>query len=198
MHDYALAMNAVSRVNFEESRQYLLSALKRDANFGPAYSGLAMLSLNEGRPEEAERHAREAIRHLDRMTEREGSHARGLLTWLPVTIRVALRIGDLVARFPQDTGGRNNLALCASKARDLTKAVDEMRRTVEILPKRSLYRGNLSLYAGYSSNLQLAEQEARASLELGGAYYGWLSLAFAQLAQGQVPQAITLLKSWPR
>ena len=79
VHDYALAMNAVSRVNFEESRQYLMSALKRDANFGPAYSGLAMLSLNEGRPEEAERHAREAIRHLDRMTEREGSHARGLL-----------------------------------------------------------------------------------------------------------------------
>ena len=47
--------------------------------------------------------------------------------------------------------------------------MEEMRRVVDILPKRALYRVNLALYAAYGSDFQTAEQEARAAEEGAGA-----------------------------
>ena len=62
-----------------------------------------------------------------------------------------------------------------------------MRQVVQILPKRAMYRENLALYAAYSGNFQTAEEEARAIEN--PRQYALLALAFAQLGQGQVPQA---------
>ena len=82
---------------------------------------------------------------------------------------------------------RNNLAGCLSYLRELPKAIQEMRQAVKILPKRNLYRENLALYAAYNSDFQTADREARA-IETPG-LFGVLPLAFAQVLQGQVPQA---------
>jgi tetratricopeptide (TPR) repeat protein len=70
----------------------------------------------------------------------------------------------------------------------MPKAVQEMRRAVDILPKRALFRLNLALYADYGGDFQTAEQEARLAQELGSSY-SLLPLAFAQMGQGQLPQA---------
>ena len=105
--------------------------------------------------------------------------------------------GDLIARYSADAAARNNLALCLTYLRDMPKAVDEMRQVVKILPNRALYRENLALYAAYSGDFETAEQEARAMQEPG--LFGVLALAFAQLGQGQLPEAAAdLSRAWPR
>jgi Flp pilus assembly protein TadD len=65
-----------------------------------------------------------------------------------------------------------------------------MQKAIEILPKRAPYRFNLALYHAYAGDFQTAEQEARAAQPLNPSFErGYLTLAYAQLGQGQVPQA---------
>jgi eukaryotic-like serine/threonine-protein kinase len=90
-------------------------------------------------------------------------------------------------RYPADVTGRNQVALCSSKLRDLRRAVDEMQRIVQLLPKRALFRDNLALYANYAGDFQTGEREARAVQ--GPDTYGSLALAFAQVGQGQFAEA---------
>ena len=63
----------------------------------------------------------------------------------------------------------------------------EMRRAVEILPNRTLFRTNLALYLNYGSEFQAAEKEARANN--GTVTKATLAVAFAHLGQSQWPEA---------
>ena len=96
--------------------------------------------------------------------------------------------GDLLALYAADVAAHNNLAICSIYLRDIRKALDEMRRVVAILPQRALYRVNLALYSNYAGEFQAAEQEARTIQEPN--VKALLALAFAQLGQGQLPQAM--------
>ena len=62
-----------------------------------------------------------------------------------------------------------------------------MRQVVKILPNRVLYHENLALYADYAGDFEAGEREARALKE--PSMFGLLALVFAQLGQGQLPQA---------
>ena len=58
------------------------------------------------------------------------------------------------------------------------------------MPKRALYRLNISLFASYGSDFQTGEREARAAQELDtSSRFGFIALAFAQMGQGQLMQA---------
>ena len=96
--------------------------------------------------------------------------------------------GELIARYAADVVGHNQLALCSTQLRNMPGAVDEMRRAVAILPKRAMFRDNLALYADYAGDFQTGEKEARTIQEPDA--YAALALAFAQLGQGQLPQAM--------
>ena len=186
VHDYAMGMEALSDSRHEDARTSFLKAVQRDPNFGAAYAALAITSANVGRQQEAEQHVKEALRHLDGMTERERYRTRGMYYYVTGDYQACVKeYSDLVARFAADAGAHNNLALCSTKLRNVTLALEEMRRVVEILPKRSLYRVNLALYAAYASDFQTAEQEARVAGEL-GSRWGLFALALAQTGQGQV------------
>jgi eukaryotic-like serine/threonine-protein kinase len=189
VRDYATGQEALSNNRNEEARQSFQSALKLDPNFGAAYSGLAIASRNMGLQQEAEKYANEAVRRLDRMTERERYRARGLLYYLTSDYQACVKeYGDLLTRYVGDVAARNNLALCLTYLRQMPRALGEMRRVVSILPKRALYHLNLALYAAYGGDFQTAEQEARTSEEMGSAL-GPVASAFAQLGLGQVTQA---------
>jgi len=129
------------------------------------------------------------LRHLDRMTERERYRTRGLFYGVTGDYQACVKeYGDLMARYPADVSGANNLALCSTFLRQMRPALDEMRRVVSILPKRALYRLNLALYAAYAGEAQTAETEARTAEKLGSPR-GWLAIAFAQLLQNQLSEA---------
>src|SRR5262245_38318162 len=189
VRDYATGQEAMSNNRNEEARQSFQRAIGRDPNFGAAYSGLAIASRNMGLQQEAEKYANEAVRRLDRMTERERYRARGLLYYLTSDYPACVKeYGDLLTRYAGDVAARNNLALCLTYLRQMPRALAEMRRVVSILPKRALYHLNLALYAAYGSDFQAAEPEARAADEMGSPL-GPVAIAFAQLGGGQVAQA---------
>ena len=189
IHDYAMGMEALSDSRQEDARKSFMKAVQRDPNFGAAYAAMAIASANVGQQQEAEQHVKEALRHLDGMTERERYRVRGLYYYITGDYQACVKeYGDLVARFAADAAAHNNLALCSTKLRNVALAVEEMRRVVAILPKRALYRVNLALYAAYSTDFQSAEQEARAAEQL-GSRWGPFTLALIRTGQGQVLQA---------
>jgi eukaryotic-like serine/threonine-protein kinase len=188
VRDYAAAAMAMSNSRFEEARQHFANAAARDSNFGLAHAGLAIASSNLRRQQDAEKYIKEAIRHLDGMTERERYRTRGLFYYITGDYQQCVKeFGDLTARYAADASARNNLALCLTYLRNMPKAVEEMRQVVKILPKRPLYRENLAQYADYNSDFDGAEREARAIPEQG--VYALLAIAFAQLGRGQVAEA---------
>jgi tetratricopeptide (TPR) repeat protein len=63
-----------------------------------------------------------------------------------------------------------------------------MQQVVKILPRRALYRVNVSLYATYGGDFPLAEEAARTVAEM-KSRWAWFTMALAQLGQGKVPEA---------
>ena len=185
---YAAAAQAMSNGRFEEALGHFAEAAQRDPEFGLAHAGMAIASRNLDRQQDAERYIKEAVSHLDGMTERERYRTRGLFYMITGdSEQCVTEFGDLVARYAADASARNNLALCLTYLRDLPRAVSEMQLVVKMLPRRALYRVNLALYAAYAGDWQTAEQEARAIDNPG--HFGLVALAFAQMGQGQLPQA---------
>jgi tetratricopeptide (TPR) repeat protein len=191
VHEYALALDALSSGKNDEALRHFSQAVDLDANFGLAYAGMSAASHNLGQEQDAEKYAKQAITHIDHMTERERYRTRASLY---------IRIGDqqkcveeyseLLARYPSDTGAYNNIALCLMQLRQIPKALADVERAVAILPQRAMYHVNVSLYSSYGGDFQNAGKEAGDVLKLNPAYpSGFQAAAFAALGQEQLSQA---------
>jgi eukaryotic-like serine/threonine-protein kinase len=186
---YAAAQEAASNNRFEEARASALRAVELDPKFGVGWQILAVVSRNLGQLQDAQKYIEEALRHLNGMTERERFTTRGMFYRLTGDYQHCVKeYGDLIARYSGDVLARNQIALCASKLRDLQKAQEEMRLVVELVPSRALFRDNLALYANYAGDFRTAEQEAQQVPQPDA--YATLALAFSQLAQGQLARAL--------
>ena len=184
--EYAAAMEAFSRASFDEALQRFSNAVDLDPNFGLAYAGMAVVSRNLDRQEDAEAFLNQAISHLDSMTERERYRTRGLFYAVTGDYQACVtEYGDLIARYAGDTASRNNLAFCATYLRDWPTALNEMTQLVDMVPGRDLYRENLATYLSYAGEFQAGEE---AALNESGVF-GLLPLAFAQLGQGRLDDA---------
>ena len=186
---FAAALEASTNNKFDTALQSFSKAVELDPKFGAGYLGMAAMSRNLGKLQDAEKYSKEALRYLDGMTERERYNARGMLYIGTGDYEQCVKeYGDLVARYAADVYARNRLALCSTHLRDMRKAVDEMREVVKIVSKRAIFRVNLGLYESYGGDFQTGEREARTAQELGSPL-GLLPLAFAQLGQNQLSQA---------
>jgi tetratricopeptide (TPR) repeat protein len=191
VHEYAMGMDALSAAKYEDALRSFSKAIDVDQNFGVAYLGMAVAARSLGQQQEGEKYIKLALGHLDRMTEREKYRTRGFYYALTGDQQKCVEeYSTLINRFPSDVAGRNNLAICLTQLRNMPKALEQVRQAAGILPKRSLYRSNTSLYASYGSDFQTGEREARASQELdSSSRYGFIALAFAQVGLGQLPNA---------
>ena len=103
---YAAAVNAQSRGNAEEALANFAKAVQLDPKFGLGYQGLAVMSRNMGRLQDAERVRREALRYLDKMTERERYATRGYYYIRTGDYQQCVKeYGELIARYPADVAG---------------------------------------------------------------------------------------------
>jgi tetratricopeptide (TPR) repeat protein len=189
---YAEAMEAASNGEYAVSLESASRAVELDPKFGIGYQVMAVASRNLGRLQDADKYINEALRYLDGMTERERFSTRGMFYRVTGDYEQCVReYGDLIERFGADVVARNQLALCSSKLRNLSRAVAEMRTVVELLPNRVIFRDNLALYANYAGDFQTGEEQARAvQASHESDVHAGLALAFAQLGHGQIPQAI--------
>ena len=191
VHEYGVAMEQQFAGNMEDAFKSFSKAAELDPNFARAYAGMATMSANLNRPQDAEKHFKQAMAHVDRMTERERYRARGAYYRTVGDLQKCVEeYSDLVRQYPADNVGHLNLALCYSDLRNMPKAFDEARRAVEITPKSAFQRRQLALMAAYASDSQTAERESRTALQLNPSYEdAYLTLAYAEIMQGQVSQA---------
>ena len=188
VRDYAAAVDASANNRFEEALEHAAKAVQIDPKFGLGYQLLAVYSRNLGRLQDASKFASQGLKYVDGMTEREKWATSGFYYRVTGDYQQCVKeYNELIVRYPADVTGRNQVALCSSKLRDLRRAVDEMRRVVTLLPNRALFRDNLALYASYAGDFQTGEQEA--SKVQGPDAYGSLALAFAQVGQGRLAPA---------
>jgi tetratricopeptide (TPR) repeat protein/predicted Ser/Thr protein kinase len=187
IYEYAKAMDALSNGKLQDALRGFSKAVDIDQDFGMAYAAMASASRNLGQQQDAEKYIKLALGHLDRMTERERYRTRGFYYLLISDPEKCVEeYGALISRFPSDAAAHNNVAFCWSQLRNMPKALEEVRQAAAILPKRLLYRFNVSIYASYASDFQSAEREARALQELDASSpLGFSALAWAQLGQGQ-------------
>jgi tetratricopeptide (TPR) repeat protein/predicted Ser/Thr protein kinase len=186
---HAAAMEAASVGNYDEALRGFSKAVAVDPKFGIAYQGMAAASLSLSKRQDAEKYISEALRHLDGMTPRESYSTRGLSYRLTGDYKGCVKeYSDLVAQYPADVLGHNNLAVCLSSLREMRKALDEMRQALAILPNRVVYHSNLALQADYATDFHTAEQEARTIQE--PIAKAVRALAYAQLGQGQLLPAM--------
>ena len=188
---YAAAMEHTTNNRFEDARQSLLKAIELDPKFGVGYLVLASVARNMSRLQDAEKYIKEALSHLDDMTERERYTTRGMYYRITLDYQQCVKEhGELVARYAADVVGRNQMALCSSKLRDLGRAVEQMQAVVKMLPNRPAFRDNLAFYSNYAGDFQTGEKEARTVLEAAPTdAFAYVALAHAQIGQDQPQQA---------
>ena len=185
---YAAALEAQSASKYEEARQKYLKTLELDPTFGLGYQGVAVMSRNLGRHQDAEKYINEALKYLDGMTEREKLSTRAFYYRMTGDYQQCVNeYGQLTARYAADVIAHNNRALCSTKLRRMKEAVEEIRQVVQILPKRLVFRANLAVYSDYAGDFQTAEQEVQALQEPND--LATLALAFAQLGQNRLEEA---------
>ena len=189
VHEYATGLDAISRGKNDEAIQHLTQAVVLDPNFGMAYTALAGATGNAGRRQDADKNIREALNHIDHMTERERFRTRGYFYLLTSDDqRCVDEYSALLDKYPSDTGAINNVAYCSADLRMLKKAVEAEKRAVAILPKRAIYHASLAAYSAFAGDFQLAAKEAAAAAKL-DYDRAFVTEGYASLGQGQVEQA---------
>jgi serine/threonine protein kinase/tetratricopeptide (TPR) repeat protein len=185
---YASGVEAQSQGREEDARQFLLKAVEEDPKFGLGYQGLAIISRNLDRSEEADKYIKEALRYLDGMTEREKFSTRGMyFRMINDNQQCAKEYGELVTRYAADAIARNQRAICLARLRDMRDAVNEMRQAVQILPKHITLRNNLALFTNLAGDFETAESDIKAIEQPDSRTM--LSLAYSQIGRGLLPEA---------
>ncbi len=191
VHQDALGVDAQFAGKYQEAFGYFQKSAELDPKFARAYSGMAAMAKNLGRSADAVKYMKLAMANSDRMTERERYRNQGLYY---------LTLGDwqncvqqytqLVARYPADRVGQNNLANCYLQLRDAPKSLEAAQRAVAIVPMGIGPKLNLAFSSVFAGDFIGAEKAARAALAISpAASQAYLMIAEAQLGQGQLKEA---------
>ena len=164
VRSYTVAQDLSTNQKDTEAAVEYREALRHDPEFGRAYSGLAASLLRLGRRDEAQKNWDEALRRSDRMTNREklrtfGGYYLGIAHNYDKAIET---YEELVAKFPSDSAGFNNLAIAHFSLLHFGKALEYGRKAIEIYPKTYKYRSNYALYAMYAGDFSTAATFAQA------------------------------------
>src|SRR5262249_22803861 len=129
VHQYAAAVEASSNNKLEQARQLFFKAVELDPDFGLGYQGIAAMSGNLGNLQDRDKYAKEALRHLDKMTDRERFATRGYYSRVTGDYQQCIKeYGELIAQYAADATAHNQRALCLSKLRSMREAVEAMRK----------------------------------------------------------------------
>lgn len=191
MQQDAIGVDEQFAGKFQEAFDSFQKAAQLDPKFARAYTGMAAMAQNLGKPQDAIAYMKLAMEHVDRMTEREQYRNRGLYYLTTGDWKNCVQqYTDLVTRYPADRVGQNNLANCYTQLRDAPKALEAARQAVAIVPKAVGQRLNLAFISSFAGDFAASEKEARTALDINPkAAQGYLVLAEAELGQGQLDKA---------
>jgi serine/threonine protein kinase/tetratricopeptide (TPR) repeat protein len=185
---YAAAVQAQSNNRLEEALQSYAKAVALDPTFGIGYQGMAAMSRNLGRTEDAEKYIKEALRHLDGMTDRERFGTRGLYyRMIGDNQQCAKEYSEMLALYPADTVGHIQRASCLNQLKQMREAVESARQAVQMLPNHMGYRTNLALLTAFAGDFEAVENEVNSIPQ--PTPVALLALAYSQMGRGLLPQA---------
>jgi eukaryotic-like serine/threonine-protein kinase len=191
-HAYAAAQAFQYQGKWDDAIKEYQHAIQLDPNLGRAYAGLGAVEANMGHDQDAEKYYLDAMSKIDRMTERERYRTRGgyyLMRGEP--LQAIEEYTALVKQFPSDTAGYANLALAYFYTRNMSKALEEGKKAIEISPKNVVQRNNVALYGLYAGDFDTASKEEQTVLGMNPSFEkAYEGLALAQLAQGKPADAI--------
>jgi tetratricopeptide (TPR) repeat protein/predicted Ser/Thr protein kinase len=189
VHEYAAGLDTLSRGKFADAQAHLSRAVDLDPNFGMAYTIMASAARNQGRFQDAGQHMKEALKHIDRMTERERYRTRAYTYLLKGDHQKCVEeYSALLEKYPADTAAYTNIAVCLVHMHNVNKALEHAKRAVTILPKRAIYHANLAMSMAYAGDFSGANKEAVETVKLGYPT-GHLIQAFASLGEEQPTKA---------
>ena len=189
---YTRAQTLAAGNKDEEALPVYQKALEADPEFARAYSGLGLSAFKLGRRSEATEQWNQALKRLDRMTERERYRTLGLY-YSVVSLNYEKAIENykqLVELYPADGAAHNNLAIAYFMTLNFQQALEEGKRVLDIYPEDVQFRANYALYAMYASDLKTAVEEAGKVVKADPTYYlGYLPLAMQAMTVQDLPAA---------
>lgn len=191
VHQDALGVEEQFAGNFQQAFDSFQNAARIDPGFARAYTGMAAMAQNLGRSEDAVNYMKLAMQHEDTMTERERYRDRGLYYLTAGDWQSCVQeYQQLVARFPADRVGQNNLATCYTNLHNAPQALQAARKAVALVPRGAGQRLNLAFISAFAGDFTESERDAHAALAINPkAAQGFLTLAEAELGEGQLDQA---------
>ena len=116
----------------QDALQSFSKAAELDPNFARAYAGMAATSRSLGNAQNAEKYIKQALTHVDRMSERERYRIRGLYYLYSGDFPKCIEeYTALVKLYPADNLGHNNLAGCYNELRNYPKALEELKSALQ-------------------------------------------------------------------
>ena len=167
-------------------------AIRHDPAFARAYVGKANSLHYLGQTEKRDETWKEAFRHLDRMTQREKLRTNGIyLVGVQRDYAAGIEIyKELLAKYPSDSAGYNNLAVAYFNTLDFQQALKVGKSAIDIYPKSFKYRANYALYAMYASDFKTAAATAQELINENPNFdTAYLVLAIEAIASGDLTRA---------
>jgi tetratricopeptide (TPR) repeat protein/predicted Ser/Thr protein kinase len=191
VHQDAIGVDEQFAGKFQEAFDSFQKAAQLDPSFPRAYTGMAAMAQNLGRPGDALNYMKLAMQHENNMTDREKLRDRGLYYLTSGDWQKCVdEYNKLVAAYSADRVGWNNLASCSVQLRDAPKALAAAQHAVQIVPKGVGPRVNLAFIEAFAGDFSGSEHEANNALSINPkAAQAYLVLAEAQLGEGQIDKA---------
>ena len=191
VHQASIASEEQFAGKFQDAFNSFQKAAELDPKLTWAYTGMAAMAQNLGKPEDALKYMQQAMQYVDNMTEREQLRDRGLYYRIADDWQNCVQeYNQLVTRYPADRVGQNNLSVCYTQLRNPSKALEAAKRAVEIVPKGVGPRLNLAFVSAFAGDFAGSEKEARIALSINSkAWPVYLVLGEAQLGEGQTDNA---------
>jgi serine/threonine protein kinase/tetratricopeptide (TPR) repeat protein len=193
MQAFQRAQDLVNTGKVGEAAAAYQDAIKFDPQLGRAYSGLAIIYRNLGQMDKAEATFKEALKHVDRMTDREkyrmlGAYYFSISRNYPKAIET---YETLVAKYPGDQAALSNLAFAYGMQRNFGRAEEISRQLVQLYPRYLLGRNNYASYALYAGDFTEAIAQGATVLQQNPTYqFAFLPRALAQLSKGDLDAAL--------
>jgi len=190
-HAYAVGQGFQQAGKWTEAMKAYGQAIELDPNLGRAYAGMAAMSFNLGKRQDAEKYYELALTHIDRMTDREKYRTRGGFYLFTRNQPKAIEeLTALVKQFPSDDVGYGDLALAYFYDRSMSKALEVQKQALALAPHSVLQRINFAMYALYAGDFDTAAKEAQSILNDNPKFDQALrTLALAELGRGHNQEA---------
>jgi len=192
MGAYARAQELAATNKIPDALKTYESAIALDPRFGRAFAGMGVIYANTKQEDKARASYEQALKHVDRMTEREKFRTLGTYYLLVARNyeKAVENFESLVRLYPADDVGHANLALAYLHLGNLPRAVGEVKQTLDIYPKDFLSRYNYAMYSMYAGDFQTSAAEgARVLKESPLFVYAFIPIALSNAARGDVAAA---------